>query len=57
MNDRYTHIDYTFEAISRLRHLLREHERSGEEDTPFHLGIRAALEDFDADDRGEATAA
>jgi hypothetical protein len=35
------------EAVERLRHVLREHERSGERDTPFHLGIREVLEERD----------
>jgi hypothetical protein len=35
------------EAVERLRHVLREHERSGERDTPFHLGIREVLAERD----------
>ena len=34
-------------AVERLRKLLREHERAGEEDTPLHLGIRQVLEERD----------
>jgi phosphoglycolate phosphatase-like HAD superfamily hydrolase len=36
------------EAIERLRDVLREHDRRGEPDTPFYLGIREALADRDA---------
>jgi hypothetical protein len=56
-NHQRDNVDYTFEAVSRLRRLLHEHDGSGAEDTPFHLGIRAALEDFDAAaDRHESAA-
>jgi hypothetical protein len=48
MSDRYDNVDYTFEAVSRLRRLIGEHDASGGADTPFHAGIRAALEDLDA---------
>ncbi len=33
------------QAVERLRQLIHEHERSGEKDTPFHLGIREILEE------------
>jgi hypothetical protein len=56
MRDAHDNVDYTFEAIARLRRLLQEHERTGAEDTPFHLGIREALADLDAE-RGESSAA
>ncbi len=48
MSDRYDNVDYTFEAVSRLRRLIREHDARGAADTPFHAGIRAALDDMDA---------
>jgi hypothetical protein len=41
-------VDHTLQAVSRLRRLLDEHEARGDADTPFHLGIREALEDLDA---------
>lgn len=44
MNDAHDSVN---EAVERLRLVLREHERSGESDTPFHLGIREALEERD----------
>jgi hypothetical protein len=52
----HDNVDHTFEAVSRLRRLLHEHEASGEDDTPFHLGIRDALEDFETE-REESSAA
>ena len=58
MSSEHDSTDYTLEAIGRLRRLLREHERSGAEDTPFHLGIRKALADFEAEAQsGERAAA
>ena len=39
--------DSVHQAVERLRHLLREHDRSGEDDTAFHLGIREVLEERD----------
>jgi hypothetical protein len=51
-------IDHTFEAVARLRRLVAEHDRSGEPDTPFFIGIREALEDLDAHaERNESSAA
>ena len=44
MNDAHESVN---EAVERLRLLLREHERSGENDTPFHLGIREVLAERD----------
>lgn len=40
--------DSVNEAVERLRLVLREHDRSGERDTPFHLGIREVLDERDA---------
>jgi hypothetical protein len=58
MNDSYDNVDRTFEAVARLRRLLREHDRSGEDDTPFILGIRGALDELDAyAERDESSAA
>jgi hypothetical protein len=48
MSDRYDNVDHTLEAVSRLRRIIREHDAGGAEDTPFHLGIREALQDLDA---------
>jgi hypothetical protein len=40
------------------RKLLREHDRSGEPETPFFAGIRASLDDLDAyAEREESSAA
>ena len=48
MRDMHDNVDYTFEAVTRLRGLLREHDRSGEPDSPFFAGIREALTELDA---------
>ncbi len=54
----HDNVDHTFEAVARLRGLLRAHDRSGEEDTPFFIGIRDALEELDAyAERDESSAA
>jgi hypothetical protein len=53
----HDNVDHTFEAVSRLRRLLHEHEAGGEPDTPFHIGIREALEDLDAAEWDESSAA
>ena len=54
----HDNVDFTFEAVSRLRRILGEHERSGEPDSPFFAGIREALDELDAfADRGESSAA
>lgn len=51
-------VDHTLEAVARLRRLLREHELSGAPDTPFFIGIRAALDELDAfDERDRQSAA
>ena len=58
MNDPHDNVDHTFEAVARLRGLLREHDRSGAADTPFFLGIRDALVELDAlAERDESPAA
>ena len=58
MSDRHDNVDHTLEAVSRLRGLLAEHDRSGEPDTPFYAGIREALLELDAyGDVGESSAA
>lgn len=44
MNNAHEHVS---EAVERLRHVLREHERSGDRDTPFHIGIREILAERD----------
>ena len=44
MNVRHDDVE---QAVERLRRLLREHERSGDRDTPFHLGIREVLAERD----------
>ena len=55
---RHDNVDHTLEAVARLRGLLFEHDRSGEADTPFFIGIRETLEDLDAyRDAGESSAA
>jgi hypothetical protein len=48
MSDLHDNVDHTFEAVARLRGLLREHQSSGAQDTPFFIGIREALEELDA---------
>ena len=48
MREMPDNIDHTFEAVARLRGLLREHERSGAPDTPFFIGIREALDELAA---------
>ena len=48
MSNWHDNVDYTLEAVSRLRGLIREHDASGAADTPFHMGIREALADLDA---------
>ena len=48
MSETHDNVDHTFEAVARLRGLLREHELSGARDTPFFIGIRRALEELDA---------
>jgi hypothetical protein len=53
----HDNVDHTFEAVSRLRRLLHEHEASGDDDTPFHLGIREALDELDTAGREESSAA
>lgn len=56
--DRHDSVDHTLEAVTRLRRLLSEHERSGDADSPFFMGIREALVDLDARvDREESSAA
>ena len=58
MSDRNDNVDHTFEAVSRLRRIVAEHERAGVPDTPFVLGIREALAELDAyADAGESSAA
>jgi hypothetical protein len=58
MTERYDNVDYTLEAVSRLRRIIREHDAGGADDTPFHLGIREALQDLDARaERDESSAA
>jgi hypothetical protein len=58
LSDRQHNVDHTLEAVSRLRKLLREHDRSGEPDTPFFAGIRSSLDDLDAyAERDESSAA
>lgn len=57
MSDRHDNVDHTLEAVTRLRGLLAEHDRSGGPDTPFFVGIREALDDLDAYDAGESSAA
>ena len=54
MNEQQNGIDH---AVARLRVVLDEHERSEERDTPLHLGIRRALEELDAFEAGESSAA
>lgn len=48
MSDTHDNVDHTFEAVARLRSLLRAHDRSGEPDSPFFIGIRDALDELDA---------
>jgi hypothetical protein len=58
MSDGQHNVDHTLEAVSRLRKLLREHDRSGDPETPFFAGIRASLEELDAyAERDESSAA
>lgn len=58
MSDRHDNVDHTFEAVARLRGLLRAHDRSGDADTPFFIGIRDALDELDAyAERDESSAA
>ena len=58
LSDRQHNVDHTLEAVLRLRKLLREHDRSGEPETPFFAGIRASLDDLDEfTQRDESSAA
>ena len=58
MSHMHENVDHTLEAVSRLRGLLREHDRSGEADSPFFAGIRTTLEELDAyAERDESSAA
>jgi hypothetical protein len=58
MSDGKHNVDHTLEAVSRLRKLLREHDRSGDPETPFFAGIRASLEELDGyAERDELSAA
>jgi hypothetical protein len=58
LSDRQHDVDHTLEAVSRLRELLRQHDRTGEPETPFFAGIRASLDDLDAyAEREESSAA
>ena len=58
MRDTHDNVDHTLEAVSRLRGLLREHDRSGAPDSPFFAGIREALDELDAyAERDESSAA
>ena len=58
MEREHDDVDRTLEAQARLRGLLREHEESGDRDTPFFLGIREALGDLDdRSESGESSAA
>ena len=50
-------VDHAFAAVERLRRLLAEHDRRGEPDTPFFIGIRETLRDLDEDRRDEQSAA
>jgi chlorite dismutase len=50
-------VDHTFAAVERLRRVLAEHDRRGERDTPFFIGIRETLNDLDEDRRDEQSAA
>ena len=50
-------VDHTLEAVSPLRGLLREHDRSGEVETPFFAGIRETLAELDAYARRDESSA
>ena len=58
MSQRHDNVDHTLDAVARLRGLLREHDRTGEPDSPFFAGIRQALHELDAyAERDESSAA
>ena len=48
MTESHHNVDHTREAVERLRAVVQAHHRSGDEDTPFFIGIREALDDLDA---------
>ena len=51
------HQDGVDQAVARLRRILDDHERSLEPERPFHLGIRRALDELDAFETEEFSAA